>query len=128
MVFEDKRRLLRSASKNEIRSFKSANITKRAVSNATARESIKPENTSRSNFLQLLHLAIYNNAIDCPESESDILLLYLLLVKLIDKLGVNAVKTGLPIILRLQEDINVDLMIPLPISKMSVGYLVHGYL
>lgn len=128
MVFEDKRRLLRSASKNDIRSLKSGSMTKRAVSNATARDSIKPENTSKSNFLQLLHLAIYDNAIDCPESESDILLLHLLLFKLIDKLGVNAVKTGLPMMLRLQEDINVELMIPTPVGKMNVGCLVHGYL
>ena len=128
MVFEDKRRLLRSASRNDIHSLKSGSMTKRAVSNATARDTIKPENTSRSTFLQLLHLAIYDNAIDCPESESDLLLLHLLLCKLIDKLGVNAVKTGLPMILRLQEDINVDLMIPTPIGKMNVGCLVHGYL
>ncbi|MDI1486738.1 MAG: plasma membrane localization protein [Ramalina farinacea] len=128
VVFEDKRRLLRSASKNDIHSLKSGSMTKRAVSNATARDTIKPENTSKSTFLQLLHLAIFDNAIDCPESESDLLLLHLLLCKLIDKLGVNAVQTGLPMILRLQEDINVDLMIPTPVGKMNVGCLVHGYL
>ena len=128
MVFEDKRQLLRSASRNDIRSLKSGGMTKRAVSNATARDTIKPENSSKSTFLQLLHLAIYDNGIDSPESESDILLLHLLLVTLVNKLGVNAVKTGLPMILRLQEDINVDLMIPTPIGKMNVGCLVHGYL
>ncbi|KAI1628558.1 hypothetical protein EDD37DRAFT_12072 [Exophiala viscosa] len=75
------------------------NLAKRAVSSASRKES-KP---ARSSFLALLHLAIYDGILDDAESEANILLLYLLLTKLVERLGVNAVRSGLPMILRLQE-------------------------
>ena len=124
-VLEDKRRLLRSISKTDVGNNRKNTVAKRAVSSASHREnSGKP---ARSTFLQLLHLAIYDNAVQSPESEEDLLLLHLLLVNLVEKLGVNAVKTGLPMIMRLQEDINLNGLIPTPIAKMNVGSLVHGY-
>jgi hypothetical protein len=72
----------------------------------------------------LLHLAIYDNALQFVNSEADIVLLHLLLSKLVDKLGVNAVKEGLPMIFRLQEDI---LEAETPLAKIRIGSLCHGY-
>ena len=127
-VLEDKRKLTRPASKNDVRSTRSERMSKRAVSNASQRGREQPVKPAKSNFLQMLHLAVYDNALESPESEPDLLLLHLLLHQLVEKLGVNAVKTGLPMILRLQEDINLDEVIGTPTAKMNVGCLVHGYL
>lgn len=124
-VHEDKRKLLRTPSKTDVNSNRRDLMTKRAASNASHRE--KNSKPSKSTFLQLLHLAIYDNAIEAPESETDLLLLHLLLVNLVEKLGVNAIKTGLPMIMRLQEDINVDHLISTPTAKVNIGSLVHGY-
>ncbi len=124
-VLEDKRKLLRTASKTDVTGGRRENLTRRAVSNASHRE--KTGKTAKSTFLQLLHLAIYDNALESPESEPDLLLIHLLLHQLVEKLGVNAVKTGLPMMMRLQEDINDDNQISTPVAKMNVGSLVHGY-
>lgn len=123
-VMEDKRKMFKVPSKAG-ESSGWGHLTKRAVSNASQRE--KTRQPARSNFLQLLHLAIYDNAIESPASESDVLLLHLLLVNLVKKLGVNAAKTGLPMVVRLQEDINDDQVISTPTAKMNIGSLVHGY-
>ena len=124
-VLEDKRKLSRTTSKTDVNSNRKDTMAKRAVSNASQREDNgKP---SKSTFLQLLHLAIYDNAIEAPESESDLLLMHLLLFNLVEKLGVNATKSGLPMIMRLQEDINVDELISTPVAKVNVGSLVHGH-
>ena len=98
------------------------NLSKRAVSNASHRD--KPAKPSRTTFLQLLHLAVYENALQYLDNEPDIVLLHLLLTTLVENLGVNAVKDGLPMIFRLQEDI---LELETPISKIRVGSLCHGY-
>lgn len=124
-VLEDKRKLVRTASRTDVTSSRQDIMTRRAVSAASRTE--KTGKPAKSTFLQLLHLAIYDNAIEAPESTSDLLLLHLLLVRLVEKLGVNAVKTGLPMIMRLQEDINVDDLISTPMAKLNVGSLVHGY-
>lgn len=124
-VMEDKRKILKVPSKADGNSGWGHSTTRAAVSNTSQKEKIrKPE---RSNFLQLLHLAIYDNAVETPASESDVLLLHLLLVNLVEKLGVNAAKTGIPMVVRLQEDINDDQVIPTPTAKMNIGSLVHGY-
>lgn len=125
-VLEDKRKLQRSPSRADVNSNKRDTMTRRAVSNASHRK--KTSKIAKSTFLQLLHLAIYDNAIESPESESDLLLLHLLLHSLVSRLGVNSVKTGLPMIMRLQEDINNDELISTPIAKINLGSLVHGYL
>ena len=97
----------------------------RAASNAS---NGKRSKLIRSSYLQLLHVAIYDNALESPGSDSDVLLMHLLLVSLVQKLGVNAVKSGLPMIIRLQEDINSSPLINAPKAKINVGSLVHGYL
>ncbi|KAI9679850.1 MAG: plasma membrane localization protein [Caeruleum heppii] len=93
----------------------------RAVSTASQREKSKP---SKSNFLQLLHLSIYENALQYAESESDIMLLHLLMTALVRKLGINAVKDGLPMIFRLQQDMA---SLDSPAARVRLGSLVHGY-
>jgi hypothetical protein len=98
--------------------------TKRAASGASRREN-KP---MKSTFIQLLHLAIYDNALDTPENDSDILLLHLLLTNLIERLGVNAVRPGLPMIFRLQEVVLNNESEDVPKVKVNVASLVHGYL
>ncbi|KAF2455937.1 hypothetical protein BDY21DRAFT_323775 [Lineolata rhizophorae] len=102
-------------------------LTKHAISNASSvrNRSPKRRRRSRSVYLQLLHLAIYENAHQFASSESDILLLHLLLHALIFKLGVNSIRSGLPMIMRLQEDIQT---VDDPNEKVNIGSLVHGYL
>lgn len=101
------------------------NMARRAVSNASARG--RGTKKSRSFFLQLLHLAIYEDALhlaDRPEADSEFLLLHLLLTSMCAKLGINAARSGLPMIFRLQEDIQT---IENPKAKVRLGSLVHGY-
>ncbi|KAF2797277.1 hypothetical protein K505DRAFT_358559 [Melanomma pulvis-pyrius CBS 109.77] len=98
-------------------------LARRAVSNASNRE--KSPKRGKNTFLALLHLAIYENALQYVDSESDFLLLHLLLTTLVDKLGINAIRSGLSMIWRLQEDIST---IESPGSKVRIGSLVHGYL
>lgn len=117
-VLEERPKNLTKPGRND----SSSNLTKRAVSNASQRE--KSTKSSKSTFLQLLHLAIYENARQYVDSEADVLLLHLLLTKLVDNLGVNAVKSGLPMIFRLQEDI---LEAETPLAKVRTGSLCHGY-
>ncbi|KAJ4992811.1 hypothetical protein SVAN01_01857 [Stagonosporopsis vannaccii] len=96
---------------------------KRAVSSASQRE--KSPKPGRNSFLPLLHLAVYENALQLVDSEADYLLLHLLLATLLERLGVNAARTGLPMIMRLQEDITT---VEEPAAKVRIGSLVHGYL
>lgn len=98
-------------------------FARRAVSNASQRE--KSPRRAKNTFFALLHLAVYENALQYVDSEPDLLLLHLLLTTLINKLGVNAIRTGLPMIMRLQEDIST---IENPGAKVRIGSLVHGYL
>jgi len=98
----------------------SASLARRVVSSASA----KPVKMPKSHFLQLLHMAIYDNAIQYVDYETDIVLLHVLLAKLVTQLGVNAVRYGLPMIFRLQEDIQDA---ETPIHKVRIGSLVHGY-
>lgn len=124
-VMEDKRKLFKGSATDDKVGGATGNLTRRAVSSASHREKVaKP---AKSTFLQLLHLAIYDNAIETPESEADLLLVHLVLVSLVDKLGVNAAKSGLPMIMRLQEDINDDKVFSTPTAKSNIGSLVHGY-
>ena len=125
-IVEDKRHS--STSKANNNTDRTESLTRRAASSASQKEKGKISKTPKSTFLQLLHLAIYDNALESPESEYDLLLLHLLLAHLTDKLGVNALKSGLPMIKKLQEDINDDDLISTPIAKMNIGSLVHGHL
>ncbi|KAF1926679.1 uncharacterized protein M421DRAFT_422653 [Didymella exigua CBS 183.55] len=96
---------------------------RRALSSASQREnSPRP---GRHSFLPLLHLAVYENALQFVDSEADYLLLHLLLATLVERLGANAARSGLPMIIRLQEDIAT---VEQPAAKVRIGSLVHGYL
>jgi protein EFR3 len=97
---------------------------KRAVSNASKRE----PKTSRSTFLHLLHLAIYDSILDHATNESGLLLLYLLLTKLVERLGVNALRTGLPMVLKLQESALNGSEALSSNAKVNIASLIHGYL
>ena len=98
-------------------------LSKRAVSNASQRE--KSPRPGRHSFLPLLHLAVYENALQFVDSEADYLLLHVLLTTLIERLGANAARSGLPMIMRLQEEIA---MVEEPAAKVRIGSIVHGYL
>lgn len=125
-VVEDKGKVFKIPSKPNGDGSGLGHTTKRAVSVASQRE--KNGKLAKSTFLQLLHLAIYDNAIESPQSEADVLLLHLLMFELVGKLGVNAVKDGLPMVLRLQKDISADDIISTPSAMVNIGSLVHGYL
>ncbi|KAF4467046.1 EFR3 [Fusarium albosuccineum] len=99
-----------------------ASGNRRAVSNASNRE--KAHKSRQSQFLPLLHLVIYDNALQFVEYENDLVMLHILLTKLVFKLGVNSVRHGLPMIYRLQEDI---LEIDTPLHKVRIAALCHGY-
>jgi len=114
-LFDDFRKRERDSDKST--------LTKRAVSNASHRE--KSPRRGNNTFLPLLHLAVYENALQHLDSEADLMLLHLLLTTLINKLGINAIRSGLPMILRLQEDIQG---VENPSAKVRIGCLVHGYL
>jgi hypothetical protein len=117
-VMEEKSRLSPKSGYNS----SAVNLTKRAVSNASQKE--KQPKATRTTFLQLLHLAVYDNTLQFVDSESDFVLLHLLLANLVRNLGVNAVTSGLPMIYRLQEDI---LEAETPAAKIRMGSLCHGY-
>ncbi|RKF81159.1 Protein EFR3 [Golovinomyces cichoracearum] len=97
---------------------------KREVSSISQKEKKNLKQSNRTLFLEQLHLAIYDNAVRYSESEEDIIMLHLLLASLVEKLGVNAVKNGLPMIFRLQEDISE---VPTSLGKVHIASLCHGY-
>lgn len=99
-------------------------VARRAVSNASRTSGAGMNLKTKSTFLQLLHLAVYDNALHFVESEADLMLLHLLLVSMVQRLGVNAVRYGLPMIFRLQEDIK---NLASPAAKDATGSVVHGY-
>lgn len=107
----------------KVRDAQGQSLARRAVSSASGRD--KPVKTPRSHFLQLIHLVIYDNAIQYVDYETDMVLLHVLLAKLVIHFGVNAVRYGLPMVFRLQEDIQDA---ETPIQKVRLGSLVHGYL
>lgn len=95
---------------------------RRARSAASYRE--RPSKKFKSRFLHLLHIAIYDNALQFLDFDSDVVLLHVLLTKLVNRLGVNAVRFGLPMVFRLQEDIQDA---ETPLQKVRLGSLCHGY-
>jgi hypothetical protein len=117
-VYEQKSKGLTKSGRND----STTSLTKRAISNASHID--KPSKSSRSMFLQLLHLAIYENALQHVDCEYDIVLLHVLLSHLVARLGVNAVRSGLPMVFRLQEDI---MDAETPAAKIRMGSLCHGY-
>ncbi|OQN97531.1 hypothetical protein B0A48_16684 [Cryoendolithus antarcticus] len=103
-------------------------LARRALSNASNRE--RQSKRARNTFLQLLHLAIYETAVQhasipSPSSEADLQMLHLLSVSLVQKLGINALQTSLPMLFALQESI---VTMDSPLAKIRLGSLFHGYL
>ena len=100
---------------------------KRAAS-ASVSHREKAVHIAQSSFLRLLHLTIYEHALEHPTEESEILLLHLLLTTLVERLGVNAVRLGLPMILKLQNDAVAVENPYSAVGKVNIGSLVFGYL
>ncbi|KAL6893327.1 hypothetical protein GGI43DRAFT_412869 [Trichoderma evansii] len=98
------------------------NNTRRVVSNASNKD--RQPRTRRSQFLAQLHLAIYDNALHFVEFDNDLALLHTLLARLVLRLGVNAVRYGVPMIYRLQEEIQA---VEQPIHKVRIAAVCHGY-
>ena len=94
----------------------------------SVRSSILKRHTLRPaklRFLPLLHVSIYDNLLDNAESGPEMMLMHLLLTNLAEKLSVVAVKYGLPMAFRLQDDAqNFESRL----ARVRVGSLVHGYL
>ncbi|XP_044721773.1 protein EFR3 [Hirsutella rhossiliensis] len=95
---------------------------RRVVSAASARE--RQPRERRCQVLPLLHLAAYDSALQFLDFDSDIALLHNLLARLVIKLGVNAARYGIPMVYRLQEDVQV---LEQPIHKVRIAALCHGY-
>ncbi|KAK3063291.1 hypothetical protein LTS18_001633 [Coniosporium uncinatum] len=105
-----------------------SSLSRRAVSNASRRA--RSPKKIKSTVLARLHLAVYESAHEFAESDSDILLCHLLLTALISRLGVNAIRTGLSMMFRLQDEL-VDPQQSgnswLPKGRKNALSLVHGY-
>lgn len=99
-------------------------MARRAVSSASHRAD-KAAKVPRSHFLAMIHVACYDSALQYVDYDADMVLLHVLLAKLVYQLGINAVRYGLPMIFRLQEDIQDA---ETPMQKVRIGSLVHGYL
>lgn len=99
---------------------------KRAASTA-ANHRFRAVHVAQSNFLRLLHLAIYERALGRSSDESEMVILHLLLTTLVDRLGVNAVRFGLPMIFKLQDDVTAANSSYTANAKVNVGSLVFGY-
>lgn len=125
LVMEDKRKIFRASTRKYDGGGDWGHLTRKTRTIISQRErSIK---SPTSNFLQLLHLEIYENAINSSDSEADVLLLHLLMVNLVNKLGVNAAKYGIPMIVRLQEDMKIERFFSTPSARVNIGSFVFGY-
>ncbi|KAJ5950174.1 uncharacterized protein N7479_008587 [Penicillium vulpinum] len=83
---------------------------------------------AQSNFLRLLHLAIYDAALETAAEDDEILLLHLLLANLVENLGVNAAQFGVPMVLKLQDDLFTSIELSSFAARVNIGSLIHGYL
>ncbi|KAL4900823.1 protein efr3 [Aspergillus multicolor] len=106
-----------------------SDASERSVKRATgAHQREKAVVVAQSNFLRLLHLTIYEIALQRPTQETEVRILHLLLGSLVQYLGINAARFGLPMILRLQDDMNTSQSLSTPSAKVNIGSLVYGYL
>ncbi|KHJ36323.1 putative protein efr3 [Erysiphe necator] len=101
-----------------------ASSNARSISNTWPKEKSTTKLQPQIAFLDFLHLTIYENALKYSENEEDIILLHILLYDLVDNLGMNAVRFGLPMIFRLQEDISEKLT---PLARTHISSLCYGY-
>ncbi|PGG99457.1 hypothetical protein AJ80_09343 [Polytolypa hystricis UAMH7299] len=119
------RKLARIGAKREVPGL-SDKLARRIISTTSQKESVSV--AASSSFLQHLHLVVYEIATESAVEESDILLLHLLLANLVENMGVNAVRHGLPVIMRLQDDfVSSNGSVP-PAARLHIASLVHGYL
>ena len=125
LVMEDKRKIFRAATKKFDEGGGWGHLTRRAGTSLSQGE--KSTKSPTSTFLQLLHLAIYENAINSSDSEVDVLLLHLLMVNLVNKLGVNAAKSGIPMVVKLQEDMKTEQIVSMSSGRVNIGSFVYGY-
>jgi len=101
-------------------------FARRAVSSASHKK--KQSKKATNTFLQLLHLSVYEHALASAKQEDgdrEFLCLHYLLVTLVQKLGVNAVASGLPMVLAMQAEVASTEDVG---AKIRIGSLVHGYL
>ncbi|KAL3453249.1 hypothetical protein BJX65DRAFT_318618 [Aspergillus insuetus] len=106
-----------------------SDASERASKRATgAHQREKALVVAQSNFLRMLHLTIYENALQRPGEEVEIRIIHLLLAGLVQNLGINAARFGLPMILRLQDDIVAADSLRSPVAMVNIGSLVYGYL
>ena len=79
---------------------------------------------AQTNFLRMFHVTIYEIALEEATAKDDsLLLIHLLMTSLVEYLGVNALRFGLPMILQLQDDSNSSAT-----AQINIGSLVYGYL
>jgi hypothetical protein len=83
---------------------------------------------AQSNFLRLLHLSVYDSALEAATEEGEVLLLHLLLTSLVENLGVNTAQFGLPMVLKLQDDLFTSIELSSFAGRVNIGSLIHGYL
>ena len=99
---------------------------RRAITPVSQRE--KTGIATASTFLQLLHLTLYEIASDSSTMKLDIAVLHLLLSTMVENMGVNAVRYGLPVMMKLQNDYLSDEKQYTVTQMRQIGSLVHGYL
>ncbi|OGE50662.1 hypothetical protein PENARI_c016G09883 [Penicillium arizonense] len=121
----DVRRYVKTGSKRESEQIDKQN---RRSTSAPGNQRETVALAAQSNFLRLLHLAIYDAALEGATDESEVLLLHLLLTNLVQNLGVNAAQFGFPMILKLQEDMFTSIELSSFAARVNTGSLVHGYL
>ncbi|KAJ5135043.1 uncharacterized protein N7515_004321 [Penicillium bovifimosum] len=97
-------------------------------SSASGTQRDKVALAARSKFLRLLHLAIYDAALESATQNAEVLLLHLLLTSLVDNVGVNAAQFGIPMVLKLQDDLFTSIELSSSKARVNIGSLVHGYL
>jgi hypothetical protein len=100
---------------------------RRKVSASSAVNDKKPASVS-SSFLQLLHLILYDIAVEFASVDPQIFVVYLLLVSLVEHLGVNAIRFGLPMVLKLQEVVPPSESLSSADAQVNIGSLIYGYL
>ncbi|KAJ5511487.1 hypothetical protein N7453_003590 [Penicillium expansum] len=110
------------------RDTEQADRSSRRGNSAPANQRDKVALVAQSNFLRLLHLAIYDAALEAATEEAEILLLHLLLANLVENLGVNAAQFGVPMVLKLQDDLFTSIDLSSVAARVNIGSLIHGYL
>ncbi|KAJ6014698.1 hypothetical protein N7540_009289 [Penicillium herquei] len=124
-VRNDSMKYVKPSSKRESESIDKPN---RRSTSAPGNQREIIASAAQSTFLRLLHLAIFDSALEAASDESEIQLLQLLLECLVGHLGVNAVQFGLPMVLKLQESMYTSVDLGSSKARINVAHLVHSYL